>query len=734
MAATNGPDNSLERIIVLYQQELHNKLQSLNTIQQRYQLLNSQLQQLNKQEDQSYAVVRKATALRQKSLALIDDIKDPPGHITDNNTTDKLCLELTVQTAFLNAYKISLMRALTYESLVDTENKYSIAKAEKDIISGQLAILKKFAKATKYYQQLSSLLEQQKKLAENIQQSSNANQLLEHLQQQLPSEIAQIEQQINNYQRQLATAQRQTSDIAQNYAQALSKYQMTHQQHQKVQQKLRQAQQTEKQINQQSTLRYDDIFNKCDQITKRLQKKSQQLQQLYEHKKTLLQSIFDKRQKIKQELENAASSRKMFSRRIEQAKIAQQKVTAIQSSSKYHYSPESDISIQVALLKIDTEINKAYLNLDKINMQIKGLLSQSLALGEDITQLQKELPAINQNIITVNNNYQQITSYIEQQKTLANKKYRQIIEQAAANTTAAQEKVNIAKISSENAQKEVYRLRFALLIANYYQQILQDKYRKDNDYPLENFTKKADKQIDQKYRELSELWDQYQQLTDLISPQWKTFNEELGNCWANTAQVHRDIDHLQQIIDEAKQKLQQAREETDQLLMQQQRQQQATNNLLIDIQAEKAIITDEQNSLTQTARKLISSTPKIPIVPDTPYIATIPKTTISQIYALALEEPIYLDKPQFNPADIKQSLRRSISKILSDSAFNNANSNNTTMPSSESNSIYPQKKNSNLHYSPTETKTKKLDYNNNEMDIAFEQEVRKRILADLNAD
>ena len=50
-------------------------------------------------------------------------------------------------------------------------------------------------------------------------------------------------------------------------------------------------------------------------------------------------------------------------------------------------------------------------------MQIKGLLSQSLALGEDITQLQKELPAINQNIITVNNNYQQITSYIEQQKT-----------------------------------------------------------------------------------------------------------------------------------------------------------------------------------------------------------------------------------------------------------------------------------------------------------------------------
>ena len=115
------------------------------------------------------------------------------------------------------------MRALTYESLVDTENKYSIAKAEKDIISGQLAILKKFAKATKYYQQLSSLLEQQKKLAENIQQSSNANQLLEHLQQQLPSEIAQIEQQINNYQRQLATAQRQTSDIAQNYAQALSK-------------------------------------------------------------------------------------------------------------------------------------------------------------------------------------------------------------------------------------------------------------------------------------------------------------------------------------------------------------------------------------------------------------------------------------------------------------------------------------------------------------------------------
>ena len=76
MAATNGPDNSLERIIVLYQQELHNKLQSLNTIQQRYQLLNSQLQQLNKQEDQSYAVVRKATALRQKSLALIDDIKD----------------------------------------------------------------------------------------------------------------------------------------------------------------------------------------------------------------------------------------------------------------------------------------------------------------------------------------------------------------------------------------------------------------------------------------------------------------------------------------------------------------------------------------------------------------------------------------------------------------------------------------------------------------------------------
>ena len=111
----------------------------------------------------------------------------------------------------------------------------------------------------------------------------------------------------------------------------------------------------------------------------------------------------------------------MFSRRIEQAKIAQQKVTAIQSSSKYHYSPESDISIQVALLKIDTEINKAYLNLDKINMQIKGLLSQSLALGEDITQLQKELPAINQNIITVNNNYQQIASYIEQQKTLANK-------------------------------------------------------------------------------------------------------------------------------------------------------------------------------------------------------------------------------------------------------------------------------------------------------------------------
>lgn len=188
-------------------------------------------------------------------------------------------------------------------------------------------------------------------------------------------------------------------------------------------------------------------------------------------------------------------------------------------------------------------------------MQIKGLLSQSLALGEDITQLQKELPAINQNIITVNNNYQQIASYIEQQKTLANKKYRQIIEQAAANTTAAQEKVNIAKISSENAQKEVYRLRFALLIANYYQQILQDKYRKDNDYPLENFTQKADKQIDQKYRELSELWDQYQQLTDLISPQWKTFNEELGNCWANTAQVRRDIDHLQQIIDEAKQKL-----------------------------------------------------------------------------------------------------------------------------------------------------------------------------------
>ena len=56
------------------------------------------------------------------------------------------------------------------------------------------------------------------------------------------------------------------------------------------------------------------------------------------------------------------------------------------------------------------------------------------------------------------------------------------------------------------------------------------------------------------------------------------------------------------------------------------------------------------------------------------------------------------------------------------------------MPSSESNSIYPQKKNSNLHYSPTETKTKKLDYNNNEMDIAFEQEARKRILADLNAD
>ena len=149
MAATNGPDNSLERIIVLYQQELHNKLQSLNTIQQRYQLLNSQLQQLNKQEDQSYAVVRKATALRQKSLALIDDIKDTPGHITDNNTTDKLCLELTVQTAFLNAYKISLMRALTYESLVDTENKYSIAKAEKDIISGQLAILKKFAKRAK---------------------------------------------------------------------------------------------------------------------------------------------------------------------------------------------------------------------------------------------------------------------------------------------------------------------------------------------------------------------------------------------------------------------------------------------------------------------------------------------------------------------------------------------------------------------------------------------------------
>ena len=74
--------------------------------------------------------------------------------------------------------------------------------------------------------------------------------------------------------------------------------------------------------------------------------------------------------------------------------------------------------------------------------------------------------------------------YIEQQKTLANKKYRQIIEQAAANTTAAQEKVNIAKISSENAQKEVYRLRFALLIANYYQQILQDKYRKDNDLSL----------------------------------------------------------------------------------------------------------------------------------------------------------------------------------------------------------------------------------------------------------
>ena len=63
--SANGPDNtSLEKTIVLYQQELNNKLLQIDRAQQDYQLRERQLQQLVLQKKQSDEVVKKIIALQ----------------------------------------------------------------------------------------------------------------------------------------------------------------------------------------------------------------------------------------------------------------------------------------------------------------------------------------------------------------------------------------------------------------------------------------------------------------------------------------------------------------------------------------------------------------------------------------------------------------------------------------------------------------------------------------------
>lgn len=734
--SANGPDNtSLEKTIVLYQQELNNKLLQIDRAQQDYQLRERQLQQLVLQKKQSDEVVKKIIALQQKAAELI-----PKGISATGNgkiAPEGLRINLALQIAQLNAHNLALSQALAQESLLDLANKAAILQKEREIVASQLAMLERFAPAVQLHQQLLPLLSKQKQLIEQLKKDGDTQALLKEYQQSLPAKIARLDEQISFASSQLAETEKAIARIAQKYHQALYGYQKVKAQTNNAGKKFQSSQRKARQIKQQITPEYQAILNKCAYILTTKQKHLQHLQKDYKAKTANLQSLLNKRQAIKLAIENDTRSRKELEKNIKQAKIAKQKLVGIQAAAERRCSPESEIALQVALLKVETEINKNYLALDKTSAEIKNLFSQSLAYGDNIRMLKKELPQIEQSIEQAETEYHQVAADIELQKITAQAKYAEIMAQTELIASAAKQEWSAAEQLSQLQKKETCCLALLLQLAQYWQLRQQDN--KDNMAAnfLNTLLSEAHTQIGQRGQQLDCLWQQYQKLTHTLVQQWQAFQKRLSCCWAIAAQVRQQTDSLEQLINKATQKLKNARTITDKLLVQQQKQQQLTQKLVSNIQLENTFSDDEILPLLQTANRLIQTHPKIPVIADAPYTATIPRLKACAIYTLDIDEPIIINQPIWDVAQIQLTIKNTITAMLAKNRLSVDGTTNKHHPSSgkaPSTRMARLQTDGGTHASKMNRSTQITQPPEaipQDIDIAYEQELRKRILDDL---
>ncbi len=735
--SANGSDNtSLAKTIVLYQQELNDKLLQIDRVQQDYQLRLQQLQQLVLPKKQADEVVKKISALQQRSAELIPEAISSTA--TGQIVPESLRINLALQIAQLNAHNLALNQALAQESLLDLANKAAILQKEREIVASQLAMLERFAPAVQLHQQLLPLLSEQKQLIEQLKQAGDTQALLKEYQQSLPTKIARLDEQIAFASSQLAETEKAISRIAQKYHQAWYRYQKMKVQTNNADMELQSAQRKARQIKQQITPEYQAILNKCAYILTTKQKHLQHLQKDYKDKTANLQSLLNKRQAIKIAIENNTRSRKELEKNIKQAKIAKQKLAGIQAAAERRCSPESEIALQVALLKVETEINKNYLALDKASAEIKNLLSQSLAYGDNIRMLKKELPQLEQSIAQAETEYHQVAADIERQKITAQAKYAEIMAQTELIASAAQQKWSAAEQLSQLCQKEACRLALLWQLAQYWR--MRQQTNKDDIAAnfLNTLLSEAQTQISQSGQQLDCLWQQYQKLTNTLGRQWQAFQKQLGCCWSMAEQTRQQIDSLEQLINKATQKLKNARTTTDKLLTQQQKQQQLTQKLVRNIQLENTFSDDEILPLLQTANRLIQIHPKIPIIADAPYPATIPSLKSSAIYALEIDEPIIINQPAWDAAQIQLVIKNAITAVLaknlpsaSEAATDKHHRSSDKVPANHTplrqtkGSMPANKMNSSSQIAQLPPA------NHQDIDIAYEQELRKRILDDL---
>ena len=735
--SANGSDNtSLAKTIVLYQQELNDKLLQIDRVQQDYQLRLQQLQQLALPKKQADEVVKKISALQQRSAELIPEAISSTA--TGQIAPESLRINLALQIAQLNAHNLALSQALAQESLLDLANKAAILQKEREIVASQLAMLERFAPAVQLHQQLLPLLSEQKQLIEQLKQAGDTQALLKEYQQSLPAKIARLDEQIAFASSQLAETEKAISRIAQKYHQAWYHYQKMKVQTNNADKELQSAQRKARQIKQQITPEYQAILNKCAYILTTKQKHLQHLQKDYKDKTANLQSLLNKRQAIKIAIENNTRSRKELEKNIKQAKIAKQKLAGIQAAAERRCSSESEIALQVALLKVETEINKNYLALDKASAEIKNLLSQSLAYGDNIRMLKKELPQLEQSIEQAETEYHQVAADIERQKITAQAKYAEIMAQTELIASAAQQEWSAAEQLSQLCQKEACRLALLWQLAQYWRM----RQQTDKDDIAANFLNtllsEAQTQISQRGQQLDCLWQQYQKLTNTLGRQWQAFQKQLGCCWSMAEQTRQQIDSLEQLINKATQKLKNARTTTDKLLTQQQKQQQLTQKLVRNIQLENTFSDDEILPLLQTANRLIQTHPQIPIIADAPYPATIPSLKSSAIYALEIDEPIIINQPAWDTAQIQLVIKNAITAMLaknlpsaSEAATDKHHHSSDKVPASHT--PLRQTKGSmpaNKMISSSQI-AQPPPANHQDIDIAYEQELRKRILDDL---